>query len=77
MKNLWTKLITWLTTVAVPAVKTWFAKNWMIVANYLIIFVAYSIIYGKQGVVGAEVLLGLWLFASAAIGGYKWFTKKK
>ncbi|MFA5207285.1 MAG: hypothetical protein WC428_01270 [Candidatus Paceibacterota bacterium] len=77
LKALWKKIWTWITTVAIPAVKAWFIKNWMIVLNYLIIFIAYSIIYGKDGVVGAEVLLGLWLFASAAIGGWKWFTKKK
>jgi hypothetical protein len=57
--------------------KAWFKKNWMIVVNYLIIFISYSIIYGKEGVVGAETLLGLWLFASAAYGGYKLFMKKK
>ena len=70
------KLKTWLKKAG-TALKLWFVKNWMIVSNYLIIFIAYSIIYGKEGVVGAEVLLGLWLFASAAIGGYKWFTKPK
>lgn len=58
-------------------IKAWFKKNWMIVVNYLVIFIAYSIIYGKDGVVVAEALLGLWLFASAAYGAYKWFIKKK
>jgi hypothetical protein len=58
-------------------IKDWFKKNWMIVVNYLVIFLAYSICYGKDGVVGAEVLLGLWLFASAAYGMYKIFMKKK
>jgi len=57
--------------------KAWFKKNWMIIVNYLIIFISYSIIYGKDGVVGAEALLGLWLFASAAYGMYKIFMKKK
>lgn len=57
--------------------KAWFKKNWMIVVNYLIIFISYSIIYGKDDVVGAEALLGLWLFASAAYGMYKIFMKKK
>lgn len=54
----------------------WFKKNWMIVINYLVIFIAYSNIYSKEGVVLAEVLLGLWLFASAAYGMYKLFMKK-
>ena len=57
--------------------KTWFLKNWFVIVNYLVIFVSYSIIYGKDGVVFAELLLGLWLFTSVAYGGYKWFTKKK
>lgn len=61
----------------IEKIKAWFKKNWMIVLNYLIIFISYSIIFGKEGVVGAEVLLGLWLFASAAYGAYKWFMKKK
>lgn len=60
----------------IEKIKAWFKKNWMIVINYLIIIISYSTIYGKDGVVAAEVLLGLWLFASAAYGGYKWFMKK-
>lgn len=65
MKNLWEK------------VKAWFLKNWLLVVNYLVIFLAYSNVYEKEGVLFAEVLLGLWLFVSAAYGGYKWFMKKK
>lgn len=57
-------------------IKTWFIKNWMIVINYLVIFIAYSIIFGKDGVVWAELLLGLWLFVSFAYGLYKWVMKK-
>lgn len=56
--------------------KTWFIKNWFIIVNYLVIFIAYSIIYGVEGVVFAEVLLGLWIFVSVAYGGYKLFIKK-
>ena len=77
MKELIKKLIAWFTFTAIPALKLWFAMNWMIVVNYAIIFVAYSIVYNVPQVVFAEFLLGIWLFASAAIGGYKWFTKKK
>lgn len=58
-------------------IKSWFKKNWMIVVNYLVIFIAYSIIYGKDDTLLAEALLGLWLFISAAYGAYKWFIKKK
>lgn len=60
----------------IEKIKAWFGKNWMIVVNYLVIFISYSNIYGKDGVVFAEVLLGLWLFASAAYGMYKLFMKK-
>lgn len=58
------------------AVKAWFKKNWMTLVNYLVIIIAYSNIYGKDGVVFAEVLLGLWLFASAAYGMFKLFSGK-
>jgi len=57
-------------------IKAWFIKNWFIVVNYFVIFVSYSIIYGKDGVVFAELLLGLWLFVSAAYGLAKLFIKK-
>jgi len=57
-------------------VKIWFLENWFTIVNYLVIFISYSIIYGKEGVVFAEVLLGLWLFASASYGLYKLFMKK-
>jgi len=62
--------------VMLQNLKVWFLKNWFTIVNYLVIFISYSIIYGKDGVVFAEVLLGLWLFASAAYGGYKLFMKK-
>jgi hypothetical protein len=53
----------WLKAVLLK-LKTWFLKNWMTVVNYLVILIAYSIIYGKPGVV------------SLAYGAYKLFTKK-
>jgi hypothetical protein len=40
----------WLKAVLLK-LKTWFLKNWMTVVNYLVILIAYSIIYGKPGVV--------------------------
>lgn len=61
----------------IDKIKAWFLKNWFMVVNYLVIFIAYSIVYDKEGVTVAELLLGLWLFFSAAYAGYKWFTKKK
>jgi hypothetical protein len=84
MKNLLLKLKEWFNQKALPwlasillKIKPWFVQNWFIIANYFIIFVAYSIIYGVPGVVIAEVLLGLWLFFSVAYAGYKWFMKPK
>jgi hypothetical protein len=73
MKKLWEQFVAWF--LAKPW--TWFKKNWFIIVNYIIIFMAYSMIYGKEGVVGAEVLLGLWIFASIAYAGWKWFNKPK
>jgi hypothetical protein len=64
MRKLWEK------------VKAWFLKNWLMVVNYLVILIAYSNVQGKDGVVLAEVLLGLWIFTSVAYGGYKWFKKQ-
>jgi hypothetical protein len=61
---------------ALLKLKSWFLKNWMTIVNYLVILTAYSIIYGKPGVVWAEVLLGLWMFVSLAYGAYKLFIKK-
>lgn len=54
--------------------KTWFLKNWLLIVNYIVIFVAYSIVYDKN--TWAELILGLWLFVSAAYGMYKWFIGK-
>lgn len=84
MKNLWNKFVAWLLAkwtalkawfITKPLV--WFKKNWFMVVNYLVIVLAYNIVYGKEGVGGAEALLGLWIFFSIAFAGYKWFTKKK
>lgn len=57
-------------------IKNWFKKNWFIIVNYLVIFLAYSNVYEKENCGFAEVLLGLWLFASAAYGMYKLSIKK-
>ena len=65
MKKLWEKI------------KAWFIKNWFMLINYLVVIATYFIIYGHEGVILAEVLLGLWLLVSAGYAGYKWFTKKK
>lgn len=55
----------------------WFKKHWFMIVNYLVIVLAYNNIYGKEGVTFAEVLLGLWVFASIAYAGCKWFNKPK
>jgi len=64
LKKMWNKL------------KAWFVKNWMIVVNYLVIVLVYNNVYGKEGVLFSEVLMGLWIFASIAYGGYKWFISR-
>lgn len=82
-KKLWEKFKAWLLAkwavikawvIAKPW--AWLKKNWFMVVNYLVIGLAYNSIYGKEGVVGAEVLLGLWIFFSITYGGYKLFMKK-
>lgn len=57
-------------------IKAWFEKNWFMVINYIILFAAFNIVYGKEGVVLAEVLIALWLFFSVGYAGWKWFNKK-
>ena len=84
MKKLWEKIKAWLLAkwmivktwfIAKPL--AWFKKNWFMVINYLVIVLAYNSIDGKEGVVGAEVLLGLWIFFSIGYAGWKWFNKPK
>lgn len=84
MKNLWEKIKAWilakwavLKTWVIAKPWVWIKKNWFMIINYLVIALAYNNIYGKEGVVGAEVLLGLWIFASIAYAGWKLFNKKK
>ena len=72
MKKLWEKIKTWFMQKALP----WLKKNWMIIVNYLVIILAYNNVYGKDGVILAETLLGLWIFVSIGYAGWKWFTKK-
>jgi len=86
MKKLWEKIKAWFLSKweiikALPVwgkIKEWFKKNWMITISYLVMFIVYSMIFEK-GVSGAEAILGLWLFASAAYGLYRlfeWLNKK-
>lgn len=51
-------------------------KYWMVIVNYLVIIAAYSTIFDK-GMVWTELILGLWIFVSAAFGMYKLFIKRK
>ena len=74
MKNLWEKIKAWL-LAKWAVLKVWFKANWMVVVNYLVILLAYNNVYGKEGTGFAEVLLGLWIFVSAAYGLYKLFSK--
>jgi hypothetical protein len=72
LKKLLQQLKLWATTKVWP----WLKKNWMVIVNYLVIFISYSIIYNK-GVEVAETLLGLWIFVSLAYAGYKYLFLKK
>lgn len=72
LKKLLKQLKLWVVSKLWP----WFKKYWMVVVNYLVIFISYSIIYNK-GVEVAETLLGLWMFASVAYAAYKYLVPKK
>ena len=76
MKKLWEQLLAWLTGKALPALKAFWLKNWFMIMNYFVIVIAYNIVYNHPDVVFAEFILGIWLFASIAIGAYKLFVKK-
>jgi len=76
LKELWLKFKTWVLQKALPWLKAWAFKNWFMIINYFVIVMAYNILYGKPDVVFAELLLGLWIFASIGYAGYKWFMKK-
>ncbi len=71
MKTLWEKFVAWF--LAKPW--AWFKKHWMVVVNFIVIFLAYNNVYDKPGVVFAEVLLGLWLFTCGAYALYTIFKK--
>jgi len=77
LKELWLKFKTWVLQKALPWAKAFVLKHWFMIINYFVIVVAYDIIYGKDDVIWAELLLGLWIFASIGIAGYRWFTKPK
>jgi len=81
LKGLMKKLLIWLKELLkkpfFQKIKAWFIKNWFMIVNYLVIFIAYNIVYGHEEVLFAEVLLGLWLFFSVAFTIYKWFMRKK
>ena len=72
---MWQKIKAWILKLF-KIVKGWLLKNWFMIANYLVIFISYSIIYGKEGVSFAEVLLALWMLTSVGYAGYNLFNKK-
>ncbi len=81
---MWEKIKIWWNTKALPWLKklglrllTWFKKHWMVIVNFIVIFLAYNNVYDKPGVVFAEVLLGLWLFVCGAYALYKLFSKQQ
>ena len=76
MKKLWEKIKAWFIKIF-GIIKTWFIKNWLLFVNYLVVFISYSIIYGHEDVVWAELLLGLWIFVSIGYAGWKIFMTPK
>jgi hypothetical protein len=76
MKKLWEKFKLWLNGLWLKFIP-WLILNWAIIANYIVILVAYSSIYGKPNLEFAEFLLGLWIVVSAGYGIFKLFMKKK
>lgn len=54
--------------------KEFLKKYWMVIVNYIVILIAYSTVFEK-GMSGTELILGLWIFVSAAYGMYKLFIK--
>jgi len=58
-------------------IKNWLVKNWFNLVNFIVLFTSYSIIFGVEKALYAEVLLGLWIMVNVGYFGYKWFTKKK
>lgn len=61
----------------IEKIKNWFVKNWFNLLNFIVLFVSYSIIFGIEGALYAEVLLGIWIMVNVGYFGYKWFIKKK
>lgn len=73
MENLWEKIKAWFLNK--PWI--WIKKHWFMIVNYVVIVLSYNNVYGKEGAGFAEVLLGLWIFASIAYVAWKWFNKKQ
>jgi hypothetical protein len=73
---MWNKIKEWLKSIWKKFL-TWFKKNWFMIVNYLVIIISYSTVYGHEGVLLAEVLLGFWIFVSIVYPVFKWFMKKK
>lgn len=51
----------------------WLKKNWLQVANFIVLLLIYGV---NKGQLGVEVITGLWIFSLAGIYGWKLFEKK-
>ncbi len=71
LAKLWNQVKTWFMTKILP----WLKENWAVFGSYVVIFIAYTIVYGHDDVVWAELILALWMFASVAYVGFKLFFK--
>ena len=62
MKNLLNSIKAFLINKAWPWIKT----NCIQIINFLVIFITYSMVYGKTGLSVVELILGVWLFVLLA-----------
>lgn len=52
----------------------WLKKNWLQVANFIVLLLIYGV---NKGQLGVEVITGLWIFSLAGIYGWRWFKRSK
>ena len=52
----------------------WLKKNWLQVANFIVLLLIYGV---NKGQLGVEIITGLWIFSLAGIYGWRWFKRSK
>ena len=71
IKNIWDNIKAWFNLTFLP----WAMINWMIIANYVIIIIAYLVECGNEKEQFLKFLLGLWLIISIGYVFYKYVIK--